>query len=64
MSPTPTDVKLTLGPAGTGTVVSLTPESKEPGKFASETGSYPDELRGQIEFQLDGKPELVTFAFR
>lgn len=64
MSPAPTDVKVTLGPAGTGTVVSLSPQSKEPGQFASESGSYPDELRGQIDFQLDGKPVQATFTFR
>jgi hypothetical protein len=64
MSPAPTDVKLTIGPAGTGTVVSLAPQPKEPGLFASEIGSYPDALRGQIDFQLDGKPVTATFTFR
>ena len=33
---------------------------KEPGEFASEPGNYPEELRGQIEFELDGK--LVTLS--
>lgn len=64
MSPTPTDVRVTLGPAGTGTVVKLAPESKEPGAFASESGAYPDQLRGQIDFQFNGKPVQATFSFR
>jgi hypothetical protein len=64
ISPAPIDVKITLGAAGTGTVVNLTPESKEPGPFASEPGIYPDELRGQIDFQLEGKPVQAMFSFR
>ena len=64
MSPAPTDVKITLGAAGSGTVVNLAPNSKEPGSFASEPGDYPDELRGQIDFQLDGKPIQASFSFR
>jgi hypothetical protein len=64
MSPAPTDVKITLGAAGSGTIVNLAPQSNEPGKFASEPGDYPDELRGRIDFQLDGKPVQATFSFR
>jgi hypothetical protein len=64
MSPAPTDVKITLGAAGSGTIVNLAPQSKEPGQFASEPGEYPDELRGQIDFQLNGKPVQATFSFR
>jgi hypothetical protein len=64
MSPAPTDVKVMLGVAGSGTAVNLTPQSAEPGQFASEPGDYPDELRGQIEFQLNGKPVQATFSFR
>ena len=64
MSPAPTDVKVTLGAAGSGTVVTLAPQSTAPGGFASEPGIYPDELRGQIDFQLDGKPVQATFSFR
>ena len=63
LSPAPTDVKVTLGSAGTGTIVNLAP-SEEPGKFASEPGIYTDELRGQIDFQLDGKPVQSKFSFR
>jgi hypothetical protein len=64
MSPAPTDVKVTLGAAGSGTVVTLAPQSTEPGQFAAEPGNYPDELRGQIDFQLDGKPVQARFSFR
>jgi hypothetical protein len=64
MSPAPTDVKVTIGPAGSGTVANLTPQSTEPGKFASEPGDYPDALRGQIDLMHDGKPVQATFAFR
>jgi hypothetical protein len=63
MSPAPADVKVTLG-AGTGNVVSLSPESAEPGQFASKPGDYPDALRGNMEFTLDGKPVQLTFTFR
>jgi hypothetical protein len=64
LSPAPTDVKVTLGAVGKGTVVSLAPETTEPGRFASEPGTYPDELRGQIDFQHAGKPVQATFMFR
>jgi hypothetical protein len=61
LSPAPTDVKITLG---NSTLITFTPESAEAGKFASETGDYPDALRGQIDFQLDGKPVQATFSLR
>jgi len=64
MSPAPTDVKVTLGAAGSGTIVSLAPQSNEPGQFASEPGNYPEDLRGQIDFQVDGKPVQARFSFR
>ena len=58
-SPAPTDVKLTLGP----TVVALTPDTTEAGKFASVPGEYPDALRGQLDAQVDSKPVQVSFSF-
>jgi hypothetical protein len=64
MSPAPTDVRVTLGAAGSGTVVNLAPQPNEPGAFASEPGIYPDELRGQIDLQLNGKPVQAPFSFR
>jgi hypothetical protein len=64
MSPAPTDVKVTLGAEGGGTVVNLIPQSEVPGKFASQPGDYLDELRGQIDFQLNGKPAQAKFSFR
>jgi hypothetical protein len=64
MSPAPTDVKVTLGAAGSGPAVSLTPQSAAPGMFASDPGDYPDDLRGQIDLQCAGKPVQATFAFR
>ncbi len=64
MSPPPTDVKVTLGAGGSGAVVNLLPQPSDPGQFASEPGDYPDGLRGQIDFQLDGKPVQATFLFR
>lgn len=54
-SPAPTDVKITLGGAGRGTPSALL-RSTEADQFASETGDYQDTLRGQIDFELDGKP--------
>jgi hypothetical protein len=35
---------------------------QEPVEFASEPGNYPEDLRGQIDFELDGK--LVTLSLR
>ncbi len=64
MSPAPTDVKVTLGAAGQGTVVDLLPQPDEPGQFASEPGIYRDELRGTVAFQLDGKPVEASFSLR
>jgi len=64
MSPTPSDVKIALGAAGSGTVVNLAANSSEPGAFAYEAGDYPDELRGHIDFQLGGNPIQATFSFR
>jgi hypothetical protein len=64
MSPAPTDCKLTLGAESSGTVINLTPRSKDAAEFASEPGNYPDELRGQIDLQIDGKPVHATFSFR
>jgi hypothetical protein len=64
MSPAPTDVKVTIGSAGSGTVIDLAPQPNEPGAFASEPGIYPDELRGQIDLQLNGKPVQAIFSFR
>ena len=64
MSPAPTEVKVTLGAAGSGAVVNLAAQPTEPGQFASEPGNYADELRGHIDFQVDGKPGQATFSFR
>jgi hypothetical protein len=64
MNPAPTDVKLTIGAAGTGTVVALVPDPKEAGQFVSEPGTYPDELRGKIEFHVDSTPIQASFSFR
>jgi hypothetical protein len=64
MSPPPTDVKLTIGAAGTGTVVALVPDPQEAGQFVSEPGTYPDELRGKIEFHVGGTPIQASFSFR
>jgi hypothetical protein len=61
LSPVPTDVKITLG---NGTLITFAPESAEAGQFASPLGDYPDNLRGQIELVLDGKPVEAKFSFR
>jgi hypothetical protein len=64
LSPAPTEVKVSLGADGSGTVVNLAAQSSEPGQFASEPGDYPDQLRGKIAFQHDGKPLEAKFSFR
>jgi hypothetical protein len=64
MSPAPSEVKITLGAAGRGTIINLSARSNAAGEFASAPGNYPDELRGQIDFQLGGKPVQATFSFR
>jgi hypothetical protein len=64
LNPAPTEVKVTVGVAEGGSLVSLSREPKEAGKFESDPGIFPDGFRGQIDFQSDGKPVHATFMFR
>ena len=63
MKPAPTNVKLSLGSSGAGGIVNLVAQPTDPGQFASEPGDYPDALRGQIDFELDGKPVRPLLHF-
>jgi prepilin-type N-terminal cleavage/methylation domain-containing protein len=59
-----TEVKVKVGAAEGGSLVSLSQLPKEAGKFESDPGIFPDGFRGQIDFQSDGKPVHATFMFR
>ena len=64
LAPPPSDVKLHLGPADHGTDVKLTAQTTPAGRFVSETGNYPDELRGELALTMGGEPIQVSFGFR
>jgi hypothetical protein len=64
INPAPTDVKIKIGAADSGSLISLSQDPKEAGKFESDPGTIPDGFRGQIDFQSDGKPVHATFLFR
>ncbi len=64
LTPPPSDVKVHLGSAERGTDVKLTAGSTPAGRFASETGQYPDELRGELALSLGGEAIQAPFAFR
>jgi hypothetical protein len=64
LTPAPSDVKVHLGAAGSGTDVKLTPQTTPAGLFASEPGQFPDALRGQIDLTLGGESVQAPFMFR
>jgi hypothetical protein len=64
LTPAPSDVKVRLGSADSGTDVTLTPQSTPAGMFASEPGQYPDALRGQLALTLGGESIQTDFVFR
>jgi hypothetical protein len=60
MSPAPKDVKVVLGDV----TVKLAPQPAVPGAFRSEPGDYSHELRGHIEFDVEGKNVHANFSTR
>jgi hypothetical protein len=60
MTLAPKDVKVVLGDV----TVKLAPQPTVPGAFASEPGDYPHELRGHVEFELEGKNVRADFSIR
>ncbi len=64
MSPAPGDVKVQVGTDDKAPAVALVPQPKEAGLFASEPGTYPEGLRGQVEAKVNGEAVKVPFMFR
>jgi hypothetical protein len=64
MAPAPSDVKVRLGSADSGTDIKLTAQTTPAGLFASEPGQFPAELRGQIDLTCGGEPVQAPFTFR
>jgi hypothetical protein len=60
MSPAPKDVKVVLG----NLTVKLAPQPSVPGAFASEPGDFTHELRGHVDFELEGKNVQADFSMR
>jgi hypothetical protein len=64
LTPAPTDVKVKLGTGEKSAVVSLSPEPKAAGKYASEPGTYPDGFNGQLNAKVNGEDIQVSFVLR
>jgi hypothetical protein len=64
LSPAPTDVKVKIGTAEKGTLVSLAPEAKAGGKYASEPGDFPDGFQGRLEANVNGEAVQAAFKLR
>ncbi len=64
MSPAPTDVKIKIGSGEGGSVVNLSAEPKEAGKYASAPGDHPDGFAGKLEATLNGQPVEVPIRIR
>jgi hypothetical protein len=64
MSPAPTEVKVKIGTSATGAVVSLAPQPKEAGMFASDPGTYPDGFRGEVTAKIGGESTQISFLIR
>lgn len=64
LSPGPTDVKVKIGMGESGRVVDLASDAKEPGKYASESGDYPDGFAGQLEASVNGQAVTVPVIIR
>jgi hypothetical protein len=63
LSPQPTEVSLALGDA---TPIPLAPKDlpEKSGRFASQPGSYPGEIRGVLSAKVGGEPIEVSFTKR
>jgi hypothetical protein len=64
LAPAPSDVKVHLGSADSGTDVTLSAQTTPAGQFASAPGQFSDELRGQLELTLAGEALQAPFMFR
>jgi hypothetical protein len=62
MSPAPTDVVLKLGDAEDAKDVALSPDAKEPHRFASSPGPYPNGLQGTIHAKINGEEVKESFS--
>ncbi len=64
MSPAPTDVTVKVGTAASSPTFTLTPQSNDKGKFASEPADLPEGFRGQLDAKIGGEPVQVSFVIR
>ena len=62
MTPAPTEVVLLLGAADKAKSVSLSPDPKEPHRFASAPGPYANGLQGTIHAKIDGEDVRESFS--
>jgi hypothetical protein len=62
MSPAPTDVVLQLESAGKTTSVALAADPKDPTRFASTSGPYPQALQGTVRLKIDGQDVEESFS--
>jgi len=64
MDPAPSEVRVKIGMQEKDSVVALAPQAREAGLYASESGPYPEGLRGELEAKLNGDPVRLPFLFR
>jgi hypothetical protein len=62
MTPAPTDVVLKLGVSDDPKAVTLSPDSREPHRFASSPGPYPNGLQGTIHAKINGEDIQESFS--
>jgi hypothetical protein len=64
LDPAPTEVVLKVDAAGPGVAVPLSPDAKDPNRFVSAPGKFPNGLAGTIHAKIDGADVEETFSSR
>ncbi len=54
LSPAPTDVNVKIGVDGDAKAVPLPADAKNPNRFATAPGQYPEGFQGKIQAKIDG----------
>ncbi len=62
MSPAPADVVFKLGDNDSTKAVTLTPDSKDPNRFASAPGPYSRGIQGKIQAKINGESIEESFS--
>jgi hypothetical protein len=62
MSPAPTDVVIKLGSDGNAMPVALAVDSKDPNRFTSSPGLFPQGLQGTVHLKIDGEDVEESFS--